>query len=220
MEFEQVKKEFRARKKELDENFRIRLHRAISWMDQAREEGADLRFVTLWIAFNAFYAQRLGNQYGDSGDRATLRDFLDKICRLDKEHLIYDVLWKEYSGNLRALLDCPWIFREYWDYQAGRCTLAAFQEDFDKAKSKTKTDLERGNTNSILATVFDRLYTLRNQIIHGGATCNGKANRKQLRFGADLLACLNLVIIKIMLDSYPQEQWGELYYPYVKDNDF
>ena len=37
----------------------LRVHRAISWLTRAEREGADadVRFILLWIAFNAAYHQ-------------------------------------------------------------------------------------------------------------------------------------------------------------------
>ena len=42
-----------------NENDIIRLHRAISWVKCAEESAnnTDLKFITLWIAFNACYAE-------------------------------------------------------------------------------------------------------------------------------------------------------------------
>ncbi len=42
----------------VDENDIIRLHRAISWVKCAEENAnnTDLKFISLWIAFNACYA--------------------------------------------------------------------------------------------------------------------------------------------------------------------
>jgi hypothetical protein len=36
-----------------------------------------------------------------------------------------------------------------------------------------------------IKVMFDRLYTLRNQLLHGGATWNGAVNRAQITQGAD-----------------------------------
>ncbi|MCR5084278.1 MAG: hypothetical protein K6A65_02090 [Succinivibrionaceae bacterium] len=217
MELEQIQDLYRERRQGYSEDFRTRIHRALSWVRQARSESLDLRFATLWIAFNAIYAQRIGNQFADPADRAALRSFLNRLCELDDGHEIYDLLWNEYPGNIRALIDCQWIYRGFWEYQLGRISRAAFEEDFARAKEKVKAALSEGDTEAILATVFDRLYTLRNQVIHGGATCGSAANRKQLSIAAALLWDLDLAIIKIMLDAYPREQWGALYYPFVRE---
>ena len=43
---------------DVDKNDIIRLHRAISWLKCAENnsEDIDLKFISLWIAFNACYA--------------------------------------------------------------------------------------------------------------------------------------------------------------------
>ena len=47
--------------------FTLRMHRALSWLQRADAAGDDddVAFVCLWIAFNAAYAQDLGD--GTSG---------------------------------------------------------------------------------------------------------------------------------------------------------
>ena len=47
--------------------------------------------------------------------------------------------------------------------------------------------LGRRGTSTVLSIVLSRLYVLRNQLVHGGATWNGKVNRAQVRDGANLL---------------------------------
>ncbi|WP_419243660.1 hypothetical protein [Photobacterium leiognathi] len=61
-------------------------------------------------------------------------------------------------------------------------------------------------TALILSIVFNRLYTLRNQIIHGGATYGSSVNRKQLRDCTLLLEQIVPVIIDLMMDG-KNEVW-------------
>lgn len=52
---ENTEKLYKATRDGCDESFRIRIHRAISWVKKARalpEEDIDLNFISLWIAFN------------------------------------------------------------------------------------------------------------------------------------------------------------------------
>ena len=67
-----------------------------------------------------------------------------------------------------------------------------------------------------LGVVFNRLYTLRNQMMHGGATWNSSVNRHQLRDGTNLLGKLVPIIISLMLEN-PRTLWGDACYPVVKD---
>lgn len=51
---------------------------------------------------------------------------------------------------------------------------------------------------------------LRNQLVHGGATWNGGANRDQVRDGAAVLSWLLPIFIDIMMDN-PSRDWGNDY---------
>ncbi len=71
------------------------------------------------------------------------------------------------------------------------------------------------DTKKVLAVVFDRLYVLRNQLVHGGATWNSRVNRNQIRDGAAILDRLVPAIIHIMMGS-GHALWGEPCYPVVE----
>lgn len=58
------------------------------------------------------------------------------------------------------------------------------------------------------------IYTLRNQLVHGGATWCGAVNREQVRDCANIMANLVPIIIEIVMDN-PDENWGEVSYPVV-----
>jgi hypothetical protein len=70
------------------------------------------------------------------------------------------------------------------------------------------------NVTGTLEVVLDRLYILRNQLVHGGATYQSKVNRDQVKTGNNMLQLLIPVFIEIMMHNH-QENWGEIYYPVV-----
>ena len=63
--------------------------------------------------------------------------------------------------------------------------------------------------------LFDRLYVLRNQLVHGGATWNSSVNRDQVRDGARTLGFLVPIFVDLMMDNQG-ENWGLPYYPVVE----
>jgi hypothetical protein len=66
-----------------------------------------------------------------------------------------------------------------------------------------------------LEIVLERLYTLRNSIVHGGATYNSKLNRTQLRDASNIMQLLVPIIIDIMMENR-DHNWGDIAYPVVK----
>ncbi|WP_234360582.1 hypothetical protein [Francisella philomiragia] len=52
-----------------------------------------------------------------------------------------------------------------------------------------------------LNTIFSRLYTLRNQIVHGGSTWNSSKNRQQLKDANNILSKILPEIIMLMMKN-------------------
>ncbi len=67
-------------------------------------------------------------------------------------------------------------------------------------------------TDVLLSIVLDRLYVLRNQIVHGGATWNGAANRAQVTDGARLMAVVVPTVIELMMDADAAD-FGDIAFP-------
>jgi len=192
----------------------LRIHRALSWLQRAEQaDDVDGRFIFLWIAFNAAYAQELDSQ-DRASDRATFTAFLQKLCDLDNAKRIDELIWKEFSGSIRTLLDNPYVFHQFWEFQRGHMDDQQWKQRFAAARKAAEVALASANTPALLAVVFDRLYTLRNQLFHGGATWAGKVNREQLRDCTRLLSKLVPLIIEVMMDN-PHALWGDAVYPVV-----
>jgi len=74
--------------------------------------------------------------------------------------------------------------------------------------------LGKKKTAKVLGIIFNRLYMLRNQLIHGGATWDSSVNRDQIRDGANILGKLVPITIKLMMDN-GKAVWGTPCYPVV-----
>ena len=192
----------------------LRIHRALSWLHRAEQaDDVDGKFIFLWIAFNAAYAQELDDSDRTS-DKAAFTAFLQKLCNLDSNKRIDELIWKEFSGSIRTLLDNPYVFHLFWEFQRGKIDADEWKDRFAHAKRSVQAALASGNTPVLLSVMFNRLYTLRNQLIHGGATWDGKVNRDQLRDCTRLMGKLVPLIIALMMDN-PTALWGEAVYPVV-----
>ena len=112
------------------------------------------------------------------------------------------------------LLNNKFVFQPFWDHEAG-LGHDNWEDKFDDSRSAVHYALVERNTGVILNTVFDRLYTLRNQLLHGAATWNGSVNRGQVRDGASIMAFLAPLFIGLMM-SRPEIDWGSPDYPVVR----
>lgn len=219
MSIENTEKLYKATRDGCDESFRIRIHRAISWVKKAKvlpEDDIDLKFISLWIAFYCAYGKEISTD-GYFGEKVGFRDFLTVISALDEEKVLDKILWKRFSQSIKALLENKYTFQPYWNYYNGDDRAADWELTFKSYNSKALKALMTQNTAMVLNIVFDRLYTIRNQLFHGGATCNSKANRMQLHDGCEILSELMPAVLDIMLKHHDRD-WGRAFYPYVKED--
>ena len=199
------------------ENLNLRVHRALSWLSKAEQARAiqdtDTEFIYYWISFNAAYA----NEFGETeriGEKELFQAFLSKIADLDTNERLYQLIWQQFSGCIRLLMDNKFVYQPFWDYHRGRISEDEWQHRFTASKSALNIALAAKNVPAALVQVFTRLYTLRNQIIHGGATYNSQVNREQLKDACNLLNKLIPLIIALMM-SAPDQLWGAGCYPVV-----
>ncbi|MDR2195776.1 MAG: hypothetical protein LBE50_04135 [Gallionellaceae bacterium] len=197
------------------EDLRLRIHRALSWLKRAEQaDDQDGRFIFLWIAFNAAYAQEISDDNYLS-QQAAFKTFLEKLCGMDKKKRIDALVWQEFSGSIRTLLDNPYVFEIFWQFKRGKMPESEWKERFANGKKAAQSALASSNTAALLGITFNRIYTLRNQLMHGGATWGGGINRDQVRDCTKLLGKLVPIIIELMMDN-PNTLWGEACYPVVE----
>ncbi|MBP5998825.1 MAG: hypothetical protein KA534_00080 [Sediminibacterium sp.] len=191
----------------------IRLHRALSWLKSAeKQEGnLDIKFLSLWIAFNACYAVDI-NGMSSKPEKAKLRDFTSSLVQFDRTRL-YNLFWDKYSGPVRVIIENKFVFEKFWEYNRGE--VEDYIPAFNKSIATALNCLSKENIEGLMEIVLERLYTLRNSIIHGGSTFNSKLNRAQLKDACNIMQLLVPIIIDIMLEN-SQHDWGEIAYPVVK----
>ena len=200
--------------------FTLRTHRSLSWLQRAETAGGDddVAFVCLWIAFNAAYAQDTAGGMDNASERQTFRDFMGQVCRLDADKALSALAWQVFPGPIRVLLDNQYVFQPFWDAlnnpNGDGSIPQHWREAFDDARLRVQRALAQQDTERVLYEVFVRLYTLRNQLMHGGATWNSSVNRAQVRDGRALLARVLPVMLGVMMD-HPAQFEGRPFYPVV-----
>lgn len=195
----------------------LRVHRALSWLEQAEQtQELDGKFIFYWIAFNSIYAQELSNGIRRT-DKGFFVQFIHKLCTLDQERTIYKLVWHTYSGSIRILLNNKFTFQPFWDYHNGLISETEWTEQFEYNKKRAAKALSEQNTPVVLTSVFHHIYTLRNQIVHGGATHGSSVNRAQIKDACNILGSILPIIISMMLEHPNDQQWGQPFYPVIKE---
>lgn len=213
-----LKAYYEQHKNNYPEAFRLRIHRALSWLNKAeqlaRAKDSDMQFISLWISFNALYAREInGEQLSES---ETFNYFFEQLYALDQEKSLYHLVWRKFPGAIRIFMDNDYVFQPFWEYQNGRIS----EKDYLKAniihRERFYSAIERQHTANLLALIFQRLYTLRNQLVHGGATYHSAANRAQILDACTILHSLIPAQLAVMMKNPLALDWGDPFYPYLE----
>jgi len=205
--YKQLKQKHRELRDGYDESFSIRIHRSLSWLDRAEQDSNDIdaKFIFLWISLNCAYSIHL-NVYGHHGDEELRSDFFAILLKKGQNE-IHEIIWGRFHQEVRSILNNEFILTSFWEGKDN------WRKKLENEKKEVQDSLrDRDDTHYILDKIFRRLYVLRNQIFHGGATWKGKLNRQQVKDGSGLLSYLLPVILSIMMEN-PNEDWGALAYP-------
>ena len=209
MDGQQLKQDFDAVREQMPEHHRIRLHRAISWYQCAEryaEADADLCFIALWVGLNSCYAASNAQEHEE---RAEFKRFANMLVPLDQQQQIYNCLWKNYAQFVKALINNQYVFPPFWKSQVDGNQ--DWEKKFEGSRKAAERALAGGETATLLSIVFDRLYVLRNQMLHGGATYQSGKNRDQVTNGKRMLMELLPIVIRLMFDH--AQDWGPIHYP-------
>ena len=79
-----------------------------------------------------------------------------------------------------------YVFTHFWKHHNGVEGFENWEEWFRGSERRFRRALEERDTVRVLRLIFDRLYVLRNQIVHGCSPWNSRVNRGQVRDGAAL----------------------------------
>lgn len=210
-----LKARHRAIRDKQPESRRIRIHRAISWLGRAEREAndPDTRFLFLWIAFNAAYASEFGFEHSE---RDQARQFIDKLLQVDTTGRLQAVLLDQFTGPIRTLIENRFVFEPFWKAMRDHDSTSRWQESFTASKRVALRAVMERQTGTVLSVVLDRLHVLRNQIVHGGATWNGAANRGQVQDAARILGEVVPVVVALMMDADGVE-FGGIAYPRIPE---
>ena len=215
---DELKAKFQNLGTEVPEEFQLRIYRSISWIATAtkQSDNLDIRFLCLWIAFNAAYAKRFNSSDVFPKESNLVENYFYHLNKLDQYDRIYNAIWDKFSDPVRNLMKNKYIYLPFWKHQFGELTEDKWQDKFERDNKFFNTVFSQRETAKVLSSLFRRLYVLRNQLIHGGATYESSKNRPQLRDGTAILEVLVPIFVDIMLVN-PEKNWGKPTFPVIED---
>ena len=201
-----------------------RLRRAESWLTRSGEVKSEAEeFVLLWIAFNAAYGAELGEWSANDADRTSERQrigrFFRKLVDLDGQGVLKNILISRWSQEVRVLLKNPYVYAPFWHAVQRQVSESDWKKWFNRANQLAFKDLAENNVGDALQEVFQRLYVLRNQLMHGAATFDEGWGNDQVRDGCRIMRSIVPEVLAIMqahINANPNtEEWGPVAYPRI-----
>lgn len=213
-DFNDLKAYQREQRDNWGQGLNLRVHRALSWLKKAEFERAhddtDGEFIALWISFNAAYASE-HNIKAQKNEREAYGNFFERLIEADDRKQLYNVIWEQYTTAIRSLMNNPYVFQPYWDHANKKISTDGWKESFDAAKRRAHQALAEQDAVTSFSIVMDRMYTLRNQILHGGATYQGGLNREQIKDACSILGAVVPIVINLMMLN-GTGIWGDAVY--------
>lgn len=149
---------------------------------------------------------------------ARARTFVTHLIALDRQRLLHAVLFERFSGPVRNLLNNKFVYAPFWRAMADHAASQRWKVSFEESKQLAMRALMENATDVCLMLVLERLYVLRNQLVHGGVTWNSSVNRDQVRDGVRLLSTLVPLMLSLMLEADSEQQaFGPIAYPPLPD---
>lgn len=215
----QLKKQpHRQQREQFNQNLNLRVHQALSWLDNVEQSNSDLdtQLTFLWIAFNSAYAYEIPTN-ARPNEKQYLSNFFVRITHLDKDQSLYKLIWTEFPSTVRLLLYSQYVFSPFWQYKSGDISENDWQENFKRTNESAHRALGNRDTIKVINIIFSLLYILCNQLMHSGTTWQNSENRNQLDDGVAFLSKVVPLIISLVTDD-GAASWGSANYPIVKES--
>lgn len=188
----------------------VRFHRACSWLQRAEQtspDDLDLALLSQWIAFNAMYGQWNHGEREPVPDIECWKHFLERMLDLDRGNQVRDVL-SDHKPLVMLIFEDEFLSRFFW------------QEPTDKRANQSKKVKFEAQTwylerrwLLILERLFERIYLLRCQLVHGASTFNSSLNRTSIRHCAQMMDHTLRAFLQIWIQYGADEDWGIMCYP-------
>ena len=195
---------------QLYEDFRIRVHRAVTWMEAAEARGAtelDTQLIERWVAVEALSGQWDPVERMARSSRVTLNEFAARLLRSDVDGLLVATLTEHKPLGVSILSD-KYVSRHFWNDPDGQTP-----RDPRKAAHAAHELWREKRWDVILNRILERIHFVRCQLLHGGATYNGRLNRNAVKRSSVMLGRLVPAMLEVLMEHGYADDWSGICYP-------
>ena len=221
---------------------KLRFERALSWLKRSEREresksqDRDVQFILLWVALDSLFGRE---QDIVSLSRSRIPARVAGLMKEDHAGIIWEGFYLRNAALFRILQN-RYIFNPFWkaiaesgvhsqestklcvtQKRAGHPKVAESDRKFADENRRVFDLLARGGAHGrrvVARIIFQRLGTLRNQLMHGSSAHLEGLNRSQVEDGHRLLSAVVPRILHVMMES-PDARRGAIAYPPFGDRD-
>ena len=210
----ELREQFKENRDGWNESLRVRVHRAISWLQSAEKhsEDNDIALLSLMISLHACY---LTDEFSENQTKHSAKEswarFTKNLQETSQMRQLQMLLQKtDHFGFLMAVSMNPYLHAETYSdgLEAGKAAAKA-------SNARLQELFKKDATSEMLIFIFENLNTLRNQIAHGSRTYDSELNSSAVEQGKQFLFEAVPLIIEALIEN-PEVDWGELEFSVVK----
>jgi Apea-like HEPN len=188
----------------------VRVHRAFSWLEAAENSSAevpDVRLILSWIGFNALYGSWNSAKGEPEPDFFTLKKFVSLILAIDKDNVLPDTLCIQ-RPRIANLFHDRFVSDYYWKTIGKKASFSVERGRYlcDRLFAEKKWLM-------LLDELFQRIYLVRCQLVHGASTHGSSLNRKAVAESAGVIDQLLRSTLRVVIDHGLGQNWDNLCYP-------
>lgn len=178
------------------------------WLNEASSGGVEptSKFLYYWIAFDSLMDDCISLEKKAACFRTRLRGFLRYVTNIDSESHLEASLWKSYSNTIRILLDSRYTFKPYWDYQNGKISKENWVLALNRNNRIALKALEHRDIATLIFVIFERIYTLRNQLLHSAFCPNDACIYNDMRGATLIMSELIPVFLELLSSNLKKEK--------------
>lgn len=204
MTLEELEEKYKKHRDAWEEEHRIRIHRAISWLKSSVKyiEDRDIAFIGTLNAMNACWGQLGVN------DKDAIEKLANNLHGTEAMKQITN-LYRTRDGDrwLRGLIENKYLYWQYWRYLQGEMDETRFLQQARSHRSYARGALESGNYKWLLKATMTQTVVLRSQVFHGFTTYHSEQNKEVITLTAKMMRKLAIIVINAMIDE-PNRDWG------------
>ena len=205
MNLEELDTKYKAQRKSWDEDHRIRVHRAISWLKSSEKYSADpdIAFMGALNAMNALWGQ-LGVK-----DKDAIDGMANNLTGTRAMTEIVNIFRTQQGAKwLTMLIDNKHLYWQYWRFLQGEMDETEYKRKSAQYRQQALRAVREQKHSWLLKAVMTQAVVLRSQVFHGFTTYDSKANREIISLTAKMMRKMAIAIANAQIDE-PNRDWGQ-----------